>query len=397
MSEAPLALHPLTRLHEGDGILVGRPDAESYVVLPLDGAALLERLIEGMAPSAAAAWYHDTFAESVDIDDFTATLDELGFLRSGAAEATVVAAPVRLQWLGRMLFSPVALAAYGALVTVWIWTLTRRPELAPSPRHLFFTSSIVLAELLVVCGQWPWLFLHEAFHVLAGRRLGLASRVGVGRRLCFVVFETRMPSLLSVERRRRHVPFLAGMLADVVAVASLGVFAYALSGRTGVTHTLRTVALAMAFPICARFAYQFILFLQSDVYYVLATALGCYDLHAATQARVMNRYWKLGRRPERMFDEGRWTSRDRQVARYYEPLFAGGIAVLLAIWCFALLPATRLLVHLLLHALRSGPTDARFWDGTLFVSLNVAQLVVLFAIARRDRRHRSLSPSPEPE
>ena len=151
---------------------------------------------------------------------------------------------------------------------------------------MFFTDSTVAVELLIVFGQLPWLFLHESFHVLAGRRLGLSSRLGLGTRLYFVVFETRMPSLLSVERRRRHLPFLAGMLADVLIVASLGVLASATGG------IVRGLALAMAFPVCTRFAYQFLLFLQTDVYFALATALGCYDLHAATKARIANRYWR---------------------------------------------------------------------------------------------------------
>ncbi len=382
MSHAPLPLHPLTRLREGDGVLVGRSDTETYALFPLDGAALLERMIDGMAPAEAGAWYRRTYREPIDIDDFVATLAALDFVRGSAEEAATGDEPVRLQWLGRALFSPAAFLAYAVLLGAWGWTLVRRPELAPSPRHVFFTHSALAVELMIVFGQLPWLCAHEGFHVLAGRRLGLPSRLGLGTRLYFVVFETRMPSLLSVERRRRYLPFLAGMLADVLIVASLGLLAYGCGGAIGL------VALAMAFPVCTRFAYQFLLFLQTDVYYTVSTALGCYDLHAVTRTLVVNRLWRLLRRPDRVRPEDRWTARDRQVARWYAPFFVGGIGVLLAVWLLALLPVAEGLCRLVWDALSGGTGDPRFWDAALFVTLNVAQLGFLFFLSRRDRRRR---------
>ena len=382
---SPLSLHPLTRLPEGDGVLVGRADGESYAVLPRDGAALLERLIEGAPPPEAAAWYRDTYGETIDIDDFVSTLAELGFVRE-RDQAAAAAEAVGLQRLARAFLSRPAFVVYAAIVATWAWTLARRPELAPSPHHVFFTDSTVAVELLIVFGQLPWLFLHESFHVLAGRRLGLSSRLGLGTRLYFVVFETRMPSLLSVERRRRHLPFLAGMLADVLIVASLGVLAYATGG------IVRALALAMAFPVCTRFAYQFLLFLQTDVYFALATALGCYDLHAATKARIANRYWRARRRPGRVGAMERWTERDRRVASWYEPFFAAGIVVLLGVWVFALLPVAEQLLRLIADALGGGTGDPRFWDAALFVTLNVSQVALLFHLSRRERR--ALTPEP---
>jgi hypothetical protein len=65
---------------------VGRPDTDSYVVLPADGAALLRRLCDGVDRTEAADWYAREFGESVDIDGFLDTLREMDLV-SNAPDA----------------------------------------------------------------------------------------------------------------------------------------------------------------------------------------------------------------------------------------------------------------------------------------------------------------------
>lgn len=398
-SEQSLDFHFLTFVPEAEQVLVGRPGTDSYAVLPPDGAAVLERMTRGAAPSAVAAWYQTTYGERLDIDDFVASMAEMGFLREAEEEPAAPERPVRLQGLARGLFSPFAFAAYAVVFAAWVLTMFRHPDLAPHPRHVFFTDSTVLVQLLIVFGQLPWLFLHEAAHVLAGRRLGLPSKLGFGTRLyVFVVFETRMPSLLSVPRRQRYLPFVAGMLLDVLAISLLGLLAYVLRDSPGAWHTAGAVALAMAFPVCTRFAYQFLLFLQTDVYYVAATALGCYDLHAATRTLVRNRIWRMARRPDRVRPLAAWTDRDIRVARRYAPLFAVGVVVLVTVWLLAFVPVITGLVRMTAHAITADASSARFWDAAVFIALNVAQIgffayVVLRDWAQKHRRARRTTPT----
>jgi hypothetical protein len=273
ISDQALSFHSLSFVPEGDEVLVGRPGTDSYAVLPPDGAEVLKMMTNGVAPSDVSAWYEATYGQGLDIDDFVASMEDLGFVRQ-EGENVAQSRPVRLQGLARALFSPLAFLAYAVVIGVWLVVLFEDPTLVPQPQHVFFTESAVLVQLLIVFGQIPWLFLHESAHVLAGRRIGLPSQLGFGTRLYFVVFETRMPSLLSVPRRQRYLAFVAGMLLDALAISGLGLLAYALRDTSGAGHVLAALALAMAFPICTRFAYQFLLFLQTDVYFMAATALG---------------------------------------------------------------------------------------------------------------------------
>jgi hypothetical protein len=393
-SDQPLAFHALTFVSEGEDVLVGKPGTDVYAVLPSDGAEVLKRMTRGATPSSVVAWYEASYGERLDIDDFVASMAELGFLRQAGEAPPAPARPVRLQRLARALFSPLAFVTYGLVVGAYVAAALRHPDVAPHPEHVFFTDSIMLVELLVVFGQVPWLCMHEAAHVLAGRRLGLPSELGFGTRLYFVVFETRMPSLLSVPRRQRYLAFVAGMLFDVLAIGGLGLLGYALRDSTGAWHTVGAVALAMAFPICTRLAYQFLLFLQTDVYYIVATALGCYDLHAATRALVANRIWRALRRPERMHALDAWTERDLRVARWYAPFFAVGVGVILAVGVLALLPVMTGLVRMMGEGLAEGVSSARFWDAVLFIAITVAQVALFAYLTLRNRvRTRPITPS----
>jgi hypothetical protein len=386
MLDAPVKFHPLTFVSEGDDVLVGRSDIESYAVLPASGAALLQRLSVGLTPAEAANWYLTTYGEDVDVADFLDTLNQLGFVRKpGDEDDRPTGSAVPLQWLGRLLFSPVALTCYALVVGGWLVLAMSHPELLPRPRNIFFTRSLLLVQLLIVFGQLPLLFLHEAYHVLAGRRLGLPSKLGFGTRLLvFVVFETRMNGLLTVARRKRYLPFLAGMILDIVAVCALESVAFLLQNSSGQETLAGRIVLALAFPTALRFVYQFIFFLQTDVYFVLSTALGCYDLHAATRALVLNRIWRLLGRPDRLVEKNQWSERDLQVARWYQCVFAAGVCVLIVAWLFALLPVFTGIVRLSVQEFNSPVHDLHFWDTVLFVGVNAAQLIFYFYIVIRN-------------
>ncbi|MFD7162624.1 hypothetical protein [Streptomyces violascens] len=372
--DSPVSFHRLSFVPDGEGVLVGRPDTDAFAVLPPDGAAALRRMTEGRTPAQAAAWYAEHYGEQLDMADFLDTLRELGFLRGeGDAQEAAPDAPVRFQRLAQVLFSRPALCCYAVLVAAWLAVIATTPDLAPHPGQVFYTDSLLLVQLVVVFGQLPFVGLHEAFHVLAGRRLGLPSELGMGTRLYLVVFETRMNGLLTVERRKRYLPFLAGMLVDLVVVSALGLVAFALRTAGGAEPVAGRLLLAMAFPILIRCGYQLFLFLETDVYYVFATALGCHDLHAATRTLVLNRLRRTLGRPARI-DLSQWTGRDLAVARWYAPFFTVGVAVLLAMAPLVFVPLFVQTVRLLADGISSAGSGLPFWDSLVFAALNIVQI-----------------------
>ncbi|MFE7626471.1 hypothetical protein [Streptomyces sp. NPDC057509] len=382
------AFHQLTFVPEGDEVLVGRADTDSYALFPADGAMLLHKLTTGMPLADAVAWYNASYDEPVDMDDFLETLDDLGFLRSDGDDPVAGApAAVRYARLGRAVFSPMAWVVYGAMAVVCVVLLVRMPDVRPYPRTLFFTESLLLVQVGLLFAQLPFVFLHESFHALAGRRIGIPSSLGVGRRLYFVVFETTLNGLLGVPRRKRYLPFLAGMVADTLVFCLL-VCAAALDAHgngPGLSFFGR-FAVALAFVTALRFVWQFYLFLRTDLYYVFSTALGCVALHDATRALIRNTLCRLLGLRHRTVDLEQWSERDRKVARWYAPFAAAGVLVMLLTAAATAVPVLAHFVRLLVDRLgNAGHPDSGFWDSVGFLALSVVQFGLVGVVALRDR------------
>ncbi|WP_405897816.1 hypothetical protein OG242_10025 [Streptomyces sp. NBC_00727] len=382
------AFHQLSFVPEGDGVLIGRADTDSYALFPADGAMLLHKLTTGMPPADAVAWYNDAYDEPVDMDDFLETLGDLGFLR-GDGDDPVAEAPaaVRYRRLGRAVFSPAAWIAYAALAVVCVVLLVRMPEVRPYPKTLFFTDSLLLVQVGLLFAQLPFVFLHESFHALAGRRIGIPSSLGVGRRLYFVVFETTLNGLLGVPRRNRYLPFLAGMVADALVFCLLVCTAAVDAQHSGGGLSyLGRFAVGLAFVTALRFVWQFYLFLRTDLYYVFSTALGCVALHDATRALIRNTVCRLLGLRNRMVDPEQWSERDRRVARWYAPFAAAGVLVMLATAAATAVPVLAHFVHLLVDRLgHPKHPDSGFWDSVGFLALSVVQFGLVGVVALRDR------------
>jgi hypothetical protein len=211
----------------------------------------------------------------------------------------------------------------------------------------------------------------------------------VSRRLFFVVVEARLDGLYGVPRSRRYVPFLAGMVGDVVLFSALTLVGVAGPSWAG------GPALAVAYTVLLRLAWQFYIFLRTDLYYVFTTLLGCTDLHGATSDRLRRGLSRLpGVRPPPSVDEPDWSPRDRQVAPWFAVLTLGGVAFLLATAAWAVIPLLVGFVTRLGPRLADGTTGgARFWDSVTSLSLFTVEAALLILVSRREAaRARTRTP-----
>jgi len=387
--DRPVLLHSLVFLDEGEEVTVGRADVDGYAVLPVEGAGLLRRLEAGLTPGEAADWYESTYGERVDIDGFLDDLDELGFLRD-PGEAAHSPAPVRWERLARMVFSHAGAGCLAAALIACVIVMLRSPSLVPGYHDLFFTRSMTVLELVTFLGQFPLILLHETAHALAGRRLGLRTRLSVDRRMYYVVFVTEMDGLVTVPRRKRYVPMLAGMLTDLLVLAVLVLAADVTRRPDGALSLAGSVALAFAYLTLLRLAWQFFFYLQTDLYYVIVTVLGCVDLQGTARRVLRDRLgWAL-RRPVPRDDLASAHPRDLAVARWYSWLLLVGWTASIAILIAGVIPAaTHVLATVFDRFAGSGPRSASdLADSIVFVLLNLAQLVVLAAFMLRDRSRR---------
>jgi hypothetical protein len=286
-SSETLQFHRLVYLEHDSEVTVGRPDRGEYVVLSADVAQLLRWLMAGVEPDEARARYQREFGDDIDVADFIESLGDLGFLRA-PGEPVVAEQRIRWQRLAALVFSPIAACCYLLVVAVACWLVVKHPALAPRPRNFFFGGSLMVFALVMLAGQLLLIMLHEAGHALAGRRLGLGSRLSIGRRFYFVVFETNLDGLVTVPPKKRVLPILAGMFCDIVVAAALTVTAAILRDHHEL-QLLSSYLLALVYLSCLRIAWQFWFFLETDIYYLITTVLGCINLHEVARQAVRNR------------------------------------------------------------------------------------------------------------
>jgi hypothetical protein len=397
VAEPPLAFHALTFHEEGDEVTVGRLDAGEFVVLPAEGANLLRKLVDGDSPASAAAWFEQTYGEPVDVADFVADLRELGFVRAEGEDAP--AEPARVRWvrLGRAVFSPVSGVAVVALLVAWVVAMVREPVLAPSYHNLFYTHYLSVLMVTVFVAQLPLVLMHEAAHALAGRRLGLPSTLSIGRRLYYLVFQTTMDGLVAVPRRKRYLPILAGMLTDVVVMAAMTLIAAATQRADGSLPVAGAFLLAMAYLTLLRLLWQCWVFLQTDIYYLVVTVLGCVDLQTTTRQLLGNRFRKLVGKPAK-HDPAAWHPRDHAAARWYSVLMVVGYALSIATLVLGVVPA---LGHVLTTVIdrfagNGAQGSAGLLDNIVFLLLSVGELAVALVLFLRERRQAASTPTADP-
>ncbi|MFF4342237.1 hypothetical protein ACFY00_20185 [Kitasatospora sp. NPDC001540] len=395
VNHAPLRFHRLTYLDQGDEVVVGRTDIDSYGAFPPDGAALLRRLEAGTDPRRAADWYRAEFGEEVDLDDFLDTLRALDFLREddppGEDRAEPAARPVPLQRLGRALFSRPAWLAYAALLTATALACADRPALLPRPGNLFFSPYALLVQLVVFVSQPVFMLLHEYGHVLAGRRLGLRTTLRISRRLYFVTFETALDGLVVLPRRSRLLPVLAGMLVDVLGAAALTLAAWASCGPDGTPSTAGRVCLALAFTAVPRLLAQFYFFLRTDLYHLAVVVLGGSDPHGTARAYVANRLNRLRGRTDLLTDESRWHPKDAAAARWYAPAYLLGYAAMTVMLATVVLPVGWRFTASALATVRDGSVPfTRLADAAFALAMvGVQLLAVAYGAWRAWRRRRT--------
>lgn len=391
--EITIGLHELTMVPEDDGVLIGRPDTGSYALFPPEGAHVLRMLDSGVPVPGVAHWYEQTCGSPLDIDDFLSVIADLGFIRAHG-EGKRVIAPIRWQRLGRWTFSRPAWLCYIMLITAAVIAMAMHPALRPSYRDLFFTHYLSLIPLILVVAQIPCVLLHESFHALAGRRLGLPSKLRLGRRLYFVVAETRLDALYSVPRRQRYLPLLAGILANLVLVSALTLLAEALRSGHAVAW-VSALPLAVAFTCVLGLIWQLMFYLETDLYFVVSQALHCPDLQAAARSYLRDWLRRLRGLPPAPANSG-WSDRDRAMARWYAPLLVAGYGFSLASLAWAGIPTiTRICSSILDRFTQPRTSVSGIADAVTFLALFTLQWGLLAYVTVRDRRAGSRDKPPD--
>ena len=394
-SDLRSALRRLTVVADGDEYIVARPDLGIYVAIPRPGVILIEALRDGASLTSATKMASDAAGEEVDATDFLSGMGEAGLLASpdgtGASSAST-----GIGWVERVpqavvkpLFGRVGWACYIAAALTVIILLVVRPDLRPIFDDIWFLTDPIWSLIALFAVSMIITAGHECWHWLAGRALGVPARFRVSRRGAFVVFETDLSQLVTLPRRARYSPLLAGFAFDVMLLAAallmrLGFREEVLGHPPEFDRFLGAVVFRQLFVLVWQlFGVGF----RTDSYAVLANALGCHNLYRANALTAKVRLWRLDAKEA---DElAGMSPRDRSVASWFWLVYlAGGLAMFTMLVGYLVPFVFGTIRWILPNITALTPDTLVFWQSVVLAALLLGQYAVIPLIALRERRQR---------
>jgi putative peptide zinc metalloprotease protein len=374
----------LTVVRDGDGYVLGSLRSADFVAVPPIGGQVVLWLQDGASIAECGRRAAELAGEPVDVGGFLAGLAEAGLLAGGGAARTGRSAAAGIAgWkrtAGRVTFGPASLAVQSLFAAAGVVAMIGFPQARPTYTdaiavHVPLLSILIISVLSTVRG-----LAHESAHVLAAWAAGVSSRVSISRRMVVIVYQTDLTRLWSVPRRSRAVPLLAGLAFDggITGFLVLLDLTVLRAAPLFVVHLAR----AAIFLSVSAIAFQFLIFMRTDVYALFVLATGCKHLwdtkgaiarHAVRRATAgdLALLSTVGRR------ELFW-------AKVFLGLYAPG--VLFTAWYFTAfgLPAMRKILTTALGAvLSSGPLSLIGAAGALAFALTAASSAfVLWGLAQ---------------
>lgn len=402
-SDLRSALRRLTVAQDGAEYVIGRPDLGVYVAIPRPGAVLIEALGQGSSLAAATEQASTAAGEEVDVDDFLTGLREAGLLDSPDDTEVTAVTGTRIGWVERIpqqvvtpLFGRVAWAFYVISALTAVLLLVLRPDLRPIFDDIWFLTDPIWSLLAILAISVVITAGHECWHWLAGRALGVPARFRVSRRGVFIVFETDLSPLVTLPRRARYSPLLAGFAFDTVLLAlallmRLGFREEVLSHPPGFDRFLGAVVLRQLIVLVWQLAG---VAFRTDSYAILANALHCHNLYRATALTVKYRLRRL--HAGEAAELAGVSPRDRSVANWFWLVYlAGGFAMFTILVTYLAPFAFGMIVWITPNITALAPNTLAFWQSLALVALLLAQFAAIPLIARRERRQgRRAAPTP---
>lgn len=294
--ESRVRLRDILKRREGDRFIIGNEGLGEFFAVDLAAVRAIELLRSGKTVVETENALKAELGQEIDVADAARFLASRGLVAEidgravpvpdDVAERLASAPPSRPS---RVALLPLATLALASLAIV-VGALVARPEWLPSPANVALaTRSPLLTILAATLASLVVVSLHETGHWAVARAFGVRSRIRLATRAYFVVLETDVTNAWKLPRGPRVAIFLAGigvnLLLSALAVLALG----ALERGLFVAPWLPSIAAAVLFLNFYQIAFQFLVFLRTDLYFVFVTATGEWNLHGDASSYFSDR------------------------------------------------------------------------------------------------------------
>ncbi|HSZ38813.1 MAG TPA: hypothetical protein VK817_02530 [Trebonia sp.] len=292
-------MRPLSTRRDRDGWVIGRPETGDFISVPDVAHRVITLLGQDRTVDETAARLRAETGTRFEVADFVTALDDLGFVasvddrvredRGDTRPSLPWLRPRHVRWLLHPL-APVAVAGFAVAIVVM---LALHPALMPSYRVLVWNRHAGLVLAVNAAIGWTLVLLHELSHLATARAAGAPARITLSTRLQFLVAQTDVSGVWAAPRRTRMTVYLAGIGFNIV-FAGTCLLILGCAGPHGVLRSVLAVAVAEALLTLPA---QLMVFMRTDLYFVLQDLSGCANLYADGSAYLRRRGRLLLRRP----------------------------------------------------------------------------------------------------
>ncbi|WP_127537663.1 PqqD family protein [Paenibacillus illinoisensis] len=357
----------LTVQKDGEEYTIGDPEQSIYIRIPIEGVLAIE-LMDGINTldeiSNLLKKNHDV---DVDIIDFVETLLELNLIHKFNDEVLVTLKASKDERggrvkVGRLLFNKFTVFVYLISFVASIIIFTFNPALLPSYQDYFiFNESVGLSLLILFLISWSLTILHESAHYFAASSLGVPVNFKISIRWFWMVIEANMNSLWSIERKKRYLPFLAGMAWDSVILLLALVCQYIYQQDSIIVGYMRLIVLIQIY----KFLWHLLIFFRTDLYYVLITITNSSNLLGQAILYLRKIYSKNAR-----IEWSKLRQNEQTLSRIFSFIYLLGIFSAILLFSFFSIPGFLIAVSkAVTNLVNNSWHSLYFWDGTIVIAL----------------------------
>lgn len=344
----------------GEFFEIPTPAAEALIALERgDPLVEIERQLKERYPD-----------EEIDMREFLRQLQEMGFLaeKDGESHPKLKEEEGRVSPAGKLLFNARIRPLYVVFFIANIVMFVTNPGLVPHYRVLFPFESMFINLMTAFVLSILLLIFHECGHILAVRAHGLPAKARFGHRLFFIVMETEMNDVWRLNKRDRNVAFLAGMCVDQTLLFISLIVSYFVPEFAPVSEAILGIAI---FQLLMMTAFQSMIFMKTDLYYVLQNVTGCYNLMENAMEMIKGKFTtNRGLNKPVMYDG------EEKIVKMYAVLVGAGLFLSAALFVAYLVPQSVYLVKITFRNMMYPSATGMVWDG-LFVLGQFAIMIVL--------------------
>jgi radical SAM protein with 4Fe4S-binding SPASM domain len=436
--------NPLLKTRVEGKWIVGQEDTGTYGEFPEIGVRILEELEKEKDVKRVSEKILRETNQSYDIPDFIKSMLSSGFIKSvnGNLLDQKKLAPKRIEsvfnrinpkYFSWIFSRPMAFASL-IILGIALDLMVHDPSFRPHYRNLIVSNFYTITGISVVLAGLLLASKHELFHFFAARKFGVKSSFRLNTRMYLLVMETDVSNVWILPKRKKLLVYLAGAINDVVTISILVILLYLgspdswlakLSAGAG-GGLLSSVYGFLSHPWFAKIAklliftsfyilvFQFLFYMRTDFYYVIAHSLDCRNLMDDTKTYIyVNFIWPLLKKLS-VFSlvpfknkmrtlvektkgiELKASPHEMKVIRLYAPFFVVGVSVMLWFFIFNLLPVMLILYVGAFGTLIKGMLNgigAVGWknmtDSFTFIFIHVAYYGTAIYLISRSRKRKS--------